>query len=95
MRALYIQLPDDLANLVDSKVASGDFQSPSALMIESLADWFNFNDVTISDNISEWMIEDIQQSLGEYKNNPSTAVTADEVFKNIQAHHVMHKSKAD
>jgi antitoxin ParD1/3/4 len=94
MRAFNIQLPDELAEMIDSKVASGDFQSPSALLAESLVDWFASDTLLPSDHIPDWMVDRIRLSLAEYERDPSTAISAEQAFANILDRHAAHKNKA-
>jgi Arc/MetJ-type ribon-helix-helix transcriptional regulator len=94
MRALNVQLPDSLADLIDTKVASGDFESPSALLAASLADWFANNTLMPPENIPDWMIDKISHSMSEYEKNPSSAIPADQAFANITDRHEAHKNKA-
>jgi Arc/MetJ-type ribon-helix-helix transcriptional regulator len=94
MRALNVQLPDSLADLIDTKVASGDFESPSALLTASLADWFADNTLTPLADLPDWMIDNIQQSVSEYEKDPSRAFPANQAFANIVDRHAAHKNKA-
>lgn len=94
MRALNVQFPDSLADLIDTKVASGDFESPSALLAASLADWFADNILTPPTDIPDWMIGSIRQSISEYEKDPSSAIPAAQVYANIMDRNVAHKNKA-
>ncbi|MEX6506280.1 type II toxin-antitoxin system ParD family antitoxin [Jiella sp. M17.18] len=70
-----IVLPDDLAEMAESKVASGDYQSISEVVgdgMRALAE----RDAAID----RWLLEEVVPGHQEYLADPSAAIPADEIL---------------
>lgn len=77
---LIVTLPDDLADQVRAKVASGQFSSESDVVIEALR--------TLQDRdngVEQWLGTEVVQAYDELEADPASGVSLDEVRDSIAA----------
>jgi putative addiction module CopG family antidote len=81
-RSLSITLPNDMAQMVRDKVASGDYASESEVIREGLRA-LKARDVAEE----EWLRSEGVARYDAYHRYPAEAEPAAEVFKELRAHH--------
>lgn len=77
---LIVTLPDDMADQVRAKVASGEYANESDVVIEALR--------TLEDreqDVEHWLRTEVVQAYDELEADPSSGVTLDEVRDSLAA----------
>ena len=97
-REFKITLPNDLADAVERKVASGEYDSVEAVLREGLEAVFDhdLDDVLPSLNeaaIERWLREDVVKTLAEYDADPSTGTDSKDILQAIQDDYRAWKAK--
>lgn len=87
-RVLHIELPTDLADLVESKVERGEYASASEVVEESLRVLRDRDE-----GVERWLREEVVEAYDEYRANPASAVGASEVRDRIEQLYREHASK--
>ena len=75
-----ITLPQDMAELVESKVRSGSYASVSDVMRDGLAALLEGDAA-----IERWLRDEVVKSYDDFKANPAEAVPADQVMDRVRA----------
>lgn len=78
--SLNITLPQDVADIVETKVASGQYPDASAVIDDSLR-YLAERDAAVE----RWLIEDVAPTYDKMKSNPERGLTADEVRRRLDA----------
>jgi antitoxin ParD1/3/4 len=78
--SLNITLPQDVADLVETKVASGEYSDASAVIDESLR-YLAERDASIE----RWLIEDVAPTYDRMKSNPERGLSPDDVRRRLDA----------
>ena len=76
---LSVTLPDDLAEQVRAKVASGQYASESDVVIEALR--------TLQEteqSVEQWLRTEVVQAYDELEANPASGVTLDELRESVE-----------
>jgi antitoxin ParD1/3/4 len=99
-REFKITLPNDLADAVERKVASGEYESVEAVLREGLEAVFDRELDDILPPLSEaaierWLREDVVKTLAEYDADPSTGVPIEEVMDRFRERRAARKGKSD
>ena len=79
MRSLIVSLPDDLIQVIEAKVAAGEYPSDSDLVregIETLLD--------VGFTLDEDPIADIRASCAEMDADPSLAISSDDILNRVR-----------
>lgn len=79
-RSFQITLPSDLARVVEDKVASGEYPDESAVMRESLEDWFGQEPVLRD----EFLRAEVLPVLEACRADPSLLIPAQEVWNRLE-----------
>jgi antitoxin ParD1/3/4 len=77
-RSITISLPEDMAELVEKKVASGEFANESEVIAEGLRH--------LADNdagIEGWLRDEVVPALDAHDADPSKATSADETRQEL------------
>lgn len=80
-KALSITLPQDLADMVEAKVKSGEFENESAVVAEGLR--------VIADHdlsIEKWLVDEVVPTYDAMTASPQTALTAEETWLQLEQH---------
>jgi Arc/MetJ-type ribon-helix-helix transcriptional regulator len=99
-REFKITLPNDLADAVERRVASGEYDSVEAVLREGLEAVFDRDLDDVLPQLSEaaidqWLREDVVKTLADYDADPSAAVPIEEVMTRFQARRAARKGKSD
>lgn len=78
-RQLSIELPKELADIVDALVASGSYADASEVIEEAL-ELFTRQDEPLED----WVRTEMVAAYDEWKANPSSGLTVDEVREHLR-----------
>ena len=81
-REFSISLPDHLADLVESKVASGAYASVSEVVSDGMQALMERDE-----GIERWLREEVVQSCLEFEADPSQAIPAEDILDRIKARH--------
>ncbi|NJL50339.1 MAG: type II toxin-antitoxin system ParD family antitoxin [Blastochloris sp.] len=88
-RQLTVTLPEDVVRAVEDKVASGHYGSASEVVLDGLLQL----DAAIDEmppipdeEVERWLREQVVPTYQAYLADPSRAIPAEEVWKNIEAH---------
>jgi putative addiction module CopG family antidote len=80
-KTLNISLPQDLQDLVEAKVASGEYANESDVVAEGL------RKIADHDRVYEkWLIDEVVPTLRAHDADPSRAISVDEMRRRMQAH---------
>jgi putative addiction module CopG family antidote len=77
---LVVALPDDMADRVRAKVASGEYADESDVVIEALR--------TLADReqcVEQWLRTEVVQAYDELEADPATGVSFEEVRESLAA----------
>ncbi|WP_117190591.1 ribbon-helix-helix domain-containing protein [Rhizobium terrae] len=78
-RSITISLSEDMAELVEKKIASGEFATESEVVEEGLR-YLADHDA----EIEEWLRKEVVPTLRAYDADPSSAKTADETRRELE-----------
>lgn len=78
MPQLNILLPEDMADYIRSKVASGAYASESEVISESLREL-----ISNESEIESWLRDEVLPTLEDHDRNPESALSGDDVRKSI------------
>ncbi|WP_430240835.1 ribbon-helix-helix domain-containing protein [Neorhizobium sp. DAR64861/K0K2] len=78
-RSFTVMLPDDLADLVDKKVASGEFSDESAVLTEGLRQLAGRDSET-----EDWIRREVVPTIEAH--DPSRVIPMQDVRRRIEAH---------
>ena len=78
-RRLSIELPEELAEIVDALIASGSYADASEVIQEAL-ELFTAQDEPLED----WVRTEMVAAYDEWKANPSGGLTVDEVREHLR-----------
>ena len=78
-RSITISLPEDMAELVEKKVASGEFASESEVIAEGLR-YLAEEDA----EVEQWLRDEVVATVAAH--DPSKAIPLNEVRRRINAH---------
>jgi antitoxin ParD1/3/4 len=79
-QSLNIALPQDLADMVETKVASGQYPDASAVIDDSLR-YLTERDAAVE----RWLIEDVAPTYDKMKSNPERGLSPDDVRMRLDA----------
>jgi antitoxin ParD1/3/4 len=79
-QSLSITLPDDMAQMVKEKVATGEYASESEVVHDGLRA-LQARDAAVE----RWLREEVAASVEEVARNPSRVIPSDRVLDRIQA----------
>lgn len=85
--AFSITLPDDLAQLVRAKVASGEYASEVDVVREGLESLLLRDDAT-----TEWLLREAGPAYENYLADPSTGIPMEEVFDGLRPRYEERKA---
>jgi antitoxin ParD1/3/4 len=91
-QTFHVTLPDEMADMVREKVASGAYASESDVFNDGL------RVLKQRDALETWLKTDVAASYDEYHADPSSAVPSDEIMGRVQARYlraVEARAKAD
>lgn len=74
-----ITLPDDIARVLDRKVESGAYASPSDVLSDGLRALIDRDDA-----VERWLRDEVLEGHAEYLRDPSCAVPADDLLNQIK-----------
>lgn len=77
-----ISLPDEQADFMDAKVASGDYASVSEVVRAGLRALKERDDA-----VERWLREEVAPAYDAMQADPSRAIPIEDVFAEIRAHH--------
>jgi antitoxin ParD1/3/4 len=77
-----ISLPDEQADFIDAKVASGDYASASEVVRAGLRALKERDDA-----IERWLREEVVPTYDALVADPTQVVSLDEAFAQVRAHH--------
>lgn len=84
-----ISLPNDMADVVKSKVAAGDYANESEVIRDGL------RALLVRDRAAEnWLCNEVGTAYDELKANPARAVTVDQVRTRLATEHEKLTAKA-
>ena len=86
-RSFTVMLPDDLADLVDKKVASGEFSDESAVLTEGLRQLADREGET-----EDWIRREVVPTIEAY--DPSRVIPMQDVRRRIEAHMDLREQSA-
>jgi Arc/MetJ-type ribon-helix-helix transcriptional regulator len=86
-RSHNITLPDDRANLVDSKLALGEYADESEILCGGLRSL-----VTADDEIGQWLRDEVVPTDDRVKSGEAKLCAASEVFNGMQARYLARKA---
>jgi putative addiction module CopG family antidote len=78
-RSLRVTLPEDMAEMVKSKVESGEYASESEVVGEGLRALLDRDDA-----LTRWLKEEVVAAYDEYRADPTNVVDADEMMERIE-----------
>lgn len=78
-RPFTVALPDDLADLVEAKIASGDYADESEIVRDGLA-LLQERDAAFE----RWLREEVAAAYDEDLANPQAAIPAEEIMARLQ-----------
>jgi putative addiction module CopG family antidote len=79
-RQLVVTLPAELADMVDRKVASGEYADESAVIADSLT--------LLQDHkqrMERWLREEVVPACAAFEKNPSVGISASELLAHLDA----------
>lgn len=80
-KALSITLPQDLADMVEAKVKSGEFANDSAVVAEGL------RIIADHDRVFEkWLVDEALPTLKAHDADPGRAISVEDMRHRMQAH---------
>nr|WP_137131796.1 type II toxin-antitoxin system ParD family antitoxin [Rhizobium sp. FY34] len=79
-RSLNIILPADLADMVASKVASGEYASESEVIREGLLSL-----VSKDEEMERWLLDEVAPAYDRYKQDPARALPIDDAMTRLDA----------
>ena len=79
---LTITLPNEIAEAVKSRVASGEYATESELFAEAVLDFILFPEVNDAD-LEHWIATDGVRRYDAMKADPSRGLTSEQVFANL------------
>lgn len=89
-RSITISLPEDMAELVEKKIASGEFANESEVVAEGLR-YLADNDA----EIEQWLKDEVVPAIRAHDADPSQAKTAEETRRELHAYiHSLDKRKS-
>ncbi len=88
-RPLSVTLPIEMIEMVEAKVASGEYATESEVIRDELCA-LRARDAAVE----RWLQAEVGEAYDAYKRDPSRAVPAKEVFARLRAHHAA-QVKAD
>lgn len=82
-RQFTITLPDDLADMVQAKVASGEFASVDEVIGAALA---QSDDAPVhsGEDFEHWLRTEVVQTIEELERDPSRVLTSEQVAASIE-----------
>lgn len=80
-----IELPDDMAQVVKDKIASGEYESESDIFCEGL------RQLDVCDLDDATLLAEIKPAYDAYLKDPSSAIPAEEVFGGLSARYQARK----
>jgi putative addiction module CopG family antidote len=86
-RDMTITLPAEIADLIDTKVASGSYQSRSDVVQDGLRILIERDDA-----LETWLRTDVVAGHAEYLADPSKGVKADEVLDRIKSNRTARRA---
>lgn len=78
-RSITVSLPEDMIELVEKKVASGEFANESEVVAEGLRQ-------LAEDDVDQWIRDAVVPALDEHDADPSAARTAEETRQELHEH---------
>lgn len=78
MTSLKITLPDEVARLIEDKVASGEYPNASAVVEDGLLS------LQMRSDDDRWVLAQLAPAYEAYRRDPASARPADEVFDGVQ-----------
>lgn len=86
-RRLSIELPEDLAEIVDALVASGSYADASAVIREAL-ELFTRED----EPLEEWQERELAAAYDEWKANPTGGIPIEEVSARLEEERALRRA---
>lgn len=87
-RRLSIELPEDLAEIVDALVASGSYADASAVIRDAL------ELLTREDEpLEEWQERELAAAYDEWKANPTGGIPIEEVSARLEEERALRRAK--
>jgi Arc/MetJ-type ribon-helix-helix transcriptional regulator len=87
-----ITLPENLARLVEAKVSSGAYATPSDVILDGLreleAQAFDHDLDVRSPALDRWLLDAVAPAYDAYHADPSSAVSIDDAFGDLKAHYL-------
>jgi len=84
-RQLSITLPNDMADALRERVASGAYASESEVVRDGLRALFAQEKA-----VESWLRTEVAEAYDELRTDPSQAISSDEMRKRMAAHHAQH-----
>ena len=84
-RALTIELPEEMADMIAEKVRSGEYQSESDVVVDGLLSLV-FDDGSHQDEIDRWMKTEMVPMLEAIDADPSLLIPIEDAWEQIEAH---------
>ncbi len=83
MRKIQIELPEEVAEGIDRRVASGEYSDASAVIRQALDDRFQDDPV-----IEHWLRTEVVPTYDRWKREGSRGLTSKEVFGGLEARYL-------
>ena len=83
-----VDLPVELADLVEAKVASGEYDSVSDVLAEGLRALQEDDPA-----VERWLYEEVAPTYDAWKRDPSRGVPLEEAFDGLEARYQARKAK--
>ncbi len=84
-RALTIELPEEMADMIAEKVRSGEYQSESDVVVDGLLSLV-LDDGPHQAKIDRWIETEMVPMLEAFDADPSLLIPIDEAWEQIEAH---------
>ncbi|MGH6978949.1 MAG: ribbon-helix-helix domain-containing protein, partial [Brevundimonas sp.] len=87
-RKITVELPEDVARRVELRVATGDYESESAIVTASLRAQMDSDD-----QFADWTHKALPDALAEWRAAPDRVRPASEVFESVLARYEARKAR--
>jgi putative addiction module CopG family antidote len=87
-KAISITLPDDMAEMVQAKVASGEYATES----EVIHDGLRALQAREAD-VEKWLRDEVVKAYDEHQSGPGKAIPAEEIMPRLRSAHRAHAAK--
>jgi antitoxin ParD1/3/4 len=84
MQTVTLELPDDVAEMINDKINRHGYTTAADVVLDGLLELQVRSDWEASQNIEEWLKEDVLPSLQQARLYPETLRTSDQVAAHLR-----------